>query len=96
MSQTTLRFKTEKATRKKVSFYVAERASIHENFGKQTSTSPSKTQAQNAGVETSGYGFNISCQDVNLTRTKGMKRRCDFPGDDISKGTSIVVEVYIP
>jgi hypothetical protein len=53
MFQATLRFKTEKATCKKVSFYVAERASIHENFDKQTSTSPSKTQAQNVGVETS-------------------------------------------
>jgi hypothetical protein len=53
MSQTTLRFKTEKTTCKKVSFYVAERASIHENFDKQTSTSPSKTQAQNVEVKTS-------------------------------------------
>jgi hypothetical protein len=53
MSQTTLRFRTEKATCKKVSFYVAERASIHENFDKQTSTSPSKTQAHDVRVETS-------------------------------------------
>jgi hypothetical protein len=53
MSQTTLRFKTEKAMCKKVSFYVAERASIHENFDKQTSTSPSKTQEQDVGVENS-------------------------------------------
>jgi hypothetical protein len=53
MFQATLRFKTEKATCKKVSFYVAERASIHKNFDKQTSTSPSKTQAQNAGVKLS-------------------------------------------
>ena len=49
VSQTTPKLSKEKATCKKVSFYLAARASIHDNFDKRTSTSPHKIRAQNLG-----------------------------------------------
>jgi hypothetical protein len=50
---------------------------------------------QDAVLDSRNNEVPISCQYLNLVRIKDMRRRCDYSGDDIRKGTSIIIEVCI-